>query len=664
MNRMRVARAYVVTALLLGWSGDGRVFAWDYPEHRDIAILTLEHLDPALRSVFDRFWSEARQGHQPLLCEQGADKDQGVMPTCIDWAALSAIGGDHSCSSQEMSDTVLNADWILKVAHIAAQLKVDLSRITDQSLPGEISQDKLTIKDLRRRLESERARAERLNALRTSDTNLQRADPRYATRADANLAHFLLARPRPDISPLEYAQLTLTPGSELNALGVWGTYHLEALQKATRLAKETLTPDEHRALVFSMLFDEAFALHFLEDAFSAGHVAGSWGVSAQRKGTHDIYNQIGIEVFPWVGKSESMVLRGDAHMRQEDAERAAHAARLSLGQVLDTATGVSRPIEMPYTPAAPMHPGVLDVCKTRTFPLRPEGLRVTPEALSMGYEVLALTPVPGLGPGIGALPRYRSEMGPFIGLAGAVDGQYVSGGFTPSQGGGVKGTVDLSVRLGLGLDGVIGDAGDGLIFLAFGLRGDSSSSNSIADPSLATQGGNISSAIPARVGLSTRLRMPFYVIPGDLLLLAPLYFLAPDRYIDMAITASNGGLLGWQTGWATPIGRFQFVAGRELGVTVYGLIGEDRVIAPSATPGGNARVVDYKSIYLEMPVVEYRPFRAFSSNQSSAVLFQVFAGVNIPTSASVVTPAGAPGVSLDTVWTGGLRVVFDWRYYP
>ena len=654
----------LATGLLLVCGGGERGFAWDYPEHRDIAILALENLDPARRTVFDHLWGEVRDAHPARLCQKGADLNQGIMPSCIDWAALSAIGGDHSCSSQEMSDTVLNADWIIEVANIAAKLKVDLSRITDESLPEEVSLDKLTIKDLRRRLESTRAQAERLNALRTSDTNLQRADPRYATRADANLAHFLLARPRSDISPLEYAELTLTPGSELNALGVWGTYHLEALQKATRLATETLNPDEHRALVFSMLFDEAFALHFLEDAFSAGHVAGSWGVSAQRKGTHDVYNQIGIEVFPWKGKTESMVLRGDAHMLQADAERAAHAARLSLSQVLDTATNAPRDIEVPYTPAAPMHPGHLDVCQSTTFPLRPTELRVTPEALSMGYQVLAHTPVPGLGPGIGALPRYRSELGPFVGLAGAVDGQYVSGGFTPSQGGGVKGTVDLSVRLGMGLDGVIGDAGDGLVFLAFGLRGDSSSSNSIADPALATQGGNIASAIPARVGFSTRLRMPFYLIPGDLLLLAPLYFIAPDQYLDMAITASNGGVLGWQSGWATPVGRFQFVAGRELGVTVYGLIGEDRVIAPSATPGGSARVVDYKSIYLELPVIEYRPFRAFSSNQSSAVLFQVFAGVNIPTSASVVTPAGAPGVSLDTVWTGGLRVVFDWRYYP
>ena len=56
----------------------------------------------------------------------------------------------------------------------------------------------------------------------------------------------------------------------------------------------------------------------------------------------------------------------------------------------------------------------------------------------------------------------------------------------------------------------------------------------------------------------------------------------------MAVTAGNGGLIPWQSGWATSIGRFQFVLGRELGITFYGFSGDDRVVAPSATPGGPA----------------------------------------------------------------------------
>ena len=62
--------------------------------------------------------------------------------------------------------------------------------------------------------------------------------------------------------------------------------------------------------------------------------------------------------------------------------------------------------------------------------------------------------------------------------------------------------------------------------------------------------------------------MPFYVIPGDLLFLSPMYFTNRQKYTELAVTAANGGLLGWQQGYATSIGRFQFVLGRELGAQV------------------------------------------------------------------------------------------------
>ena len=74
--------------------------------------------------------------------------------------------------------------------------------------------------------------------------------------------------------------------------------------------------------------DEAFALHFLEDVFAAGHVAGTRGDASQRKGTHDYYNEMGLKVSTWEG--ESIVLTGDAWMRHEDSERAAIAVQISL----------------------------------------------------------------------------------------------------------------------------------------------------------------------------------------------------------------------------------------------------------------------------------------------------------------------------------------------
>lgn len=662
---MHLALISPVFLLLASLGAASSVHAWVYPEHREISIVAVQHLDPARKASFDNLWREARGAYEHRLCEQGADRAQGTGPNCIDWAALAAIAGDHSCSSQDMSGIVLESKWILAIADVAAQLKIDLSHIAILPHPSQVPDDNSPVEDLRRRAESASARAARINALRTADNRLQRADPEYATRAGSNNAHFLLGRPYTDITPLEYGFLAVRPGAEINAMSVWWRFHASALQKATRLANEKLAKEERAMLARSILFDEAFAIHFLQDIFSAGHIAGSWGNTAQRKGTHDFYNEVGLEVIPWGANRQSVIVMGDAHMRPEDAEYAAVAIRTSLEQVLDTATGIPRTPSVPYAPVAPLAPDDFNVCKNNIQVQRPEALRMPPEVLSLAVEVLQTAPMPGLGPGLGAMPRFRSELGPFVGLAGMIDGRYISSGFMGSEGGGVIGGVDLSFRVGLGLDGVLGDSGDGLTYLAVGLRGDSSSTNSFSQSAGAQQGGNLTAAIPSHVGISTRLRMPFFLIPGDLLLLSPLYVLAPDLYKQIGIHAVNGGLLGWQSGWATPIGRFQFVLGRELGVTLQGLLGADRVLTPSATPGGTPQLVSYKSLYFDVPVLEYRAFRAFSNNQSGALLVQLFTGFSVPYATSVISPAGAPQVDMHTVWSVvGLRFVLDWRYYP
>jgi len=667
LANIRVGFAWLLA--LAVWGVADPAFAWVYPEHRDISIVAVEGLDSERRVQFDRLWNDARVGQEKRLCERGADSKQGVTPPCIDWAALSAIAGDHSCSSQDLTAVVLGSDWVLSVADVAAQLKIDLSRIDVLPPSSQIPGTKDVIADVRRHVQSESARAARINALRTADIRLQRADRQYASRASSNNAHFLQARPRTDTSPQEYAGLTLKAGSDISAMGVYAWYHLSALQKATRLANEKLTKREREAMTRAMLFDEAFALHFLEDMFSAGHIAGTWGDASQRKGTHDFYNEAGIEVFPWQGGNKSMVLMGDAHMRPEDLERASAAVRASLEQLLGSVSGRSRAADLPYTPAASAQPDAFDVCKNTTLEQRPEPLPGVREAYWAAYagdlgEVLRPTPIPSLGPGLGAMPRWRSEVGPFFGLAGAIDGRWINGGFGSSDGGGLIGGVELDARVGLGLDGVMDEAGDGLVFFSLGFRADSASTNSVSNSAQAKAGGNLTAAIPARTGLTTRLRMPFYLIPGDLLFLSPLYLFARERYQDMAVVAANGGLIPWQSGLATKIGRFQLVLGRELGITFFGLGGNDRVLAPSTTPGGPARVVDYQSIMFELPILEYRPYRSFTSDQSSSVIFQLFTGIDVPRSAKVVSPAGAPTPALHTVFSLGVRLEFDWRYYP
>jgi hypothetical protein len=609
----------------------GRASAWIYPEHRDITVRTVQKLDPERRAMLERLWADARSGHEQRLCADAADTGQARTPSCIDWAAWPAIAGDHSCSAEDMVQTILTTRWILAVADSAATLKKDLA--------------------------DAKTRWQRVNTLRDADIRLQRADAEYATRAGANNVHFLATRLSADEDGLAYVRQCLSEGAELNALGAYAWYHLSALEKASRVSRGDLSPEQRSALARALLADEAFALHFLEDSYAAGHVAGTWGDVSLRKGTHDYYNEHGLEARRWVGKS--IVLRGDGYMRPEDAERAAEAVRTSLEQVLDAASGRGPTAGLP-SDAAVVLPDTFNVCASMTMPAR----TAHPSLHPLFAAVMQDVPVPGLGPGPGDLPRFRAELGPFIGLAAGGSGTWVGRGFGATQRtGGVIGSLDGAVRLGFGLEGVLDEAGDGLVFLDLGVRLDSASSMKITDDPRLAQGGAITAAIPSRSAVTARLRMPFWLLPGDLLLALPLLAMAPDTYAKMAVVAANGGLIPWQTGIATPLGRFQFVLGREVSVSLYGLLDEDRLIIPPMVPDGGSTLADLQSISVHFPVLEYRPFRTFSQDQSTSLVVQLFAGFDVPTSASVVSPAGAPEPDLKPLWQVGLRLAFDWRYY-
>lgn len=208
MRNSFTAQAVRMVLAVVFASVGGSALAWVYPEHRDLGLLAVQGLDAERKAAFERLWQEARGSDGKRLCAQGADAGQGVTPECIDWAALSAIAGDHSCSSKGMLETVLGAEWILTVADIAAQLKVDLASVPITATPDQVDAPSNLVADAQRRLADEATRAKRVNALRTADIRLQRADPEYATRAGANNAHFLLARPSTDMDARAYAKLT------------------------------------------------------------------------------------------------------------------------------------------------------------------------------------------------------------------------------------------------------------------------------------------------------------------------------------------------------------------------------------------------------------------------------------------------------------------------
>lgn len=608
--------------------------AWVYPEHRDITLTAIQRLDPARKQLLDQIWAEARRGYETRLTVAVADVTQSIHPKQIDYAAWPAISGDHSTSADNLVYNVLQTDWILGVADVAARLKIGIAAAKNKS--------------------------ELEGRLRTSDLLLLRVDPEYVSRAGSNNVHFMIARADEKMPAAEYFRSCYMEGCDPNLIGTYIWYHTSAMLKASRLATETLSQEQRSLLSRAALADEAFALHFLEDAFSAGHVAGIWGNAAIRKGTHDYYDEHGLEVTTWQG--ERLVLTGDAYIRETDCEKAAIAIRMSFEQFLDVVSGTNR-LNAPNDQPNSFAPDTFNIAKALKMPYR----SINASMIALFHPILGMTPVPGLSTGLGEIPRFRSELGPFIGIAPAGGVSVVSRGFGPDQKKyGVVPGLEIALHMGLGLDGVLNQSGDGLVFLDLGWRLDGASSSKVRSDAEYKEFGSILSAIPSREAFYARLRLPYYLIPGDLLVLGPIMMaLFPKSLNKVITTAGQGGLIPWQSGIISPIGRFQFILGREVGVYFYGSVkGVDAFLIPDNTTGsGQLALLTMKTTRFEFPFLEYRPVKTFSRKQSASMLVQFYGGVEFPGKVTMKSPPGIDPLQLNPIWMMGVRLGFDWRYY-
>ncbi|HUM10357.1 MAG TPA: hypothetical protein VLT82_05340 [Myxococcaceae bacterium] len=640
MSAFRASRTRIVltlglaVALLPGPAG-----AWIYPEHRDILAQALRDLPPDQQQLFAALWADARSGRQSRYCAAMVDGDGRSAPVCIDLAAWAGIAGDHSCSPDQLIATTLPSDWILKVAAVSAETKVRLEKAT--------------------------TREAKQNAAAVNNLKLQFVDREYSTRAGANNGHFLTTRTSDD--PKEYLARTLGAESEPNAIGLYLYYHLGALGLARQWAVAT-DPAARTELAGKVLATEAFALHFLEDTFAAGHVAGSWGSVAERKGTHDYYSEFGLDTSAWNGTH--FTLLGDGYMRPDDLARTARVVAMSLRQVFDaTRTGTpAAAAARDVTPTAAGGAAVFNSC-TAT---RQATSTLTAETATVALKVAAETPIPGRSQDDVHVPHFRQEIGPFVGFSGDLTGGLEFGGF---QSGNANprwwGGAEVEFRIGVGLEALTASTGAGQAFLGVGFTYDAAQYGG-AQPALAESGAAV---VPARQGLTFRLRVPFYLVPFDLLLVAPiLSWAAPDAMVNMGIVAASGGLLPWQRAFITRAGAFQFLLGREVGVTLFGYFG-NRVegvglAAPGATvPYGSDLVfLSYRVLSLDFPTFEYRPLREFATNQALTFAVQLGWGVEFPNQVRYVSKLTLPAASgatpeLATGWQIYLRVHFDARYY-
>jgi hypothetical protein len=168
--------------------------------------------------------------------------------------------------------------------------------------------------------------------------------------------------------------------------------------------------------------------------------------------------------------------------------------------------------------------------------------------------------------------------------------------------------------------------------------------------------------VPTRSAILFHYRAPFWLIPGDLLLVAPILLAVDfDLYKGMAIIAANGGAFGLQPIILTSIGTFQFMLGRELYVNLFH--GDDGVFAfnggdPEAA--SSYSLFEVNSVEIDAPVLTYQPFRSFSNTLTSAVGLQLGGAVDLPSATDARTGEDAsPGVAYSVY----LRLVLDSRWY-
>lgn len=260
----------VVAALALS-APDAK--AWYFPEHAVFAHEGLMQLPPEIREIIRGAVIAAnREGLG--LCEAidvpfekvAAKKTLTTKMIrvsssvdCVPYAAAGALAGDHASSARELRSVLATKKGIEIVSAAAFEwqrFQESLERLPNTTL-------------------------ERMSFVHALDVAFYFVDPGYERRAQKTRAHFA------DSSRQLEAVVRAAEGGDVdNALGQFLTHHVRSLQLAAR------------GTLGEALLEHAFALHFIEDAFAAGHLIGtSWSVAnASQRRRHDFYDARGLAV--------------------------------------------------------------------------------------------------------------------------------------------------------------------------------------------------------------------------------------------------------------------------------------------------------------------------------------------------------------------------------
>src|SRR2546423_8850156 len=108
------------------------------------------------------------------------------------------------------------------------------------------------------------------------------------------------------------------------------------------------------------------------------------------------------------------------------------------------------------------------------------------------------------------------------------------------------------------MEGGTGSVGTGLAFAEVGLEMTTPQVDNCEASSCGAMGtSSLFPRVPARTGLRLGLRLPFWLIPGDIILLGPVLLLAsPSAASKVGVAAASGGFIPYERSLRTGAGIF------------------------------------------------------------------------------------------------------------
>jgi hypothetical protein len=538
--------------------------AWAEHEHVAIgreALRRLEHEHGAEYKVLEDAWRAWRERDadltndrlEPLLCSHMAESGR-----CIGFATLPMAAGDHACTPDDLFVN-MRQDWYFDLMDVVEDANADLDDLK-RSVHGD------DVEDLGPR---------RLEIRRVLDVQLQVADPDYISRASNNRGHFAIPLNSVQQNLQTYVRRVLPrepgPSVRQNPIGLYLHFHIRALYFATQAFGHPENAYEHRMA----FLHEAFALHFLQDIFSAGHMFGAPESDALRFGTHDDLSENGLNATTWGG--QPFFAHGDAFLLDEDLKWSSAAVLASMRQFASAFAGPATDLgglKPSAWEALSEHPPEvldgIDTCHGDEILAHHGAINFSAEesaALDSALmDVLRVTPRPQTGPepwtagandGFASVRTVRTSYGPFVPLlvelSGALDfytNKEIEEGFTISP------EVHLGLGVGYSGEGVMSKYYDALLYVAPMVM--------LGGEDYPLDDHERRRPYVGNVGVGFRLRLPYAYVPGDIVLYGPLAGAGQTAGFKMAQRAFAGGTFGSYAVFFIGPARVRMDIGREI----------------------------------------------------------------------------------------------------